>query len=130
MEEFTWLVDSIISLIIGLLCGGGGIALLSGGPVGILAGAMVSFFLLILGKKPMEKAFLKTDLPQPMRKLVPKNALRNRKDSLAASIKESFYESLAQDKNEEITTRMVEEISGQIEQCLTHMAEVVEIPLG
>ena len=35
-----------------------------------------------------------------------------------------------QEKNEEITERMVNEISSQIELCLTKMAEVVEIPLG
>ncbi len=65
-----------------------------------------------------------------MRKLVPKNTIRNRKASLAATVKENFYESLAQDKNEEISSRMVEEISVQIERCLTHLAEGVESPLG
>ena len=130
VEEFTWLIDSIISVIVGIMCGTGEVTLLSGGPVGILAGALLSLFLLILGKKPMEKVFLKTDIPAPVRKLVPKNTIRNRKTSLAATVKENFYESLAQDKNEEISSRMVEEISVQIERCLTHMAEVVEIPLG
>ena len=130
VEEFTWMFDSIISVVIGLLCGGSGIAVLSSGPLGILAGAMASFFLLILGKNQMETAFLKADLPLPMRKLVPKNALRNRKDALAATVKQSFYESLEKEKSEEITSRMVEEISAQIERCLTRMAEIVEIPLG
>ena len=44
-------------------------------------------------------------------------------------LKANFYESLEEEKNEEITSRMVEEISQQIEQCLTKMAEIVEIPL-
>ena len=42
----------------------------------------------------------------------------------------AVYEHLEKEKNEEITERMVNEISSQIELCLTKMAEVVEIPLG
>ena len=65
-----------------------------------------------------------------MRRLVPKSAFSSRMDNISASVKEAFYESLEQGKNEEIKTRMVEEISSQIQQTLVKMAEVVEIPLG
>ena len=41
-----------------------------------------------------------------------------------------FSYNLENEKTEEISSRLVSEISGQIEQCLTRMAEVVEIPLG
>ena len=51
-------------------------------------------------------------------------------ESISSSVKSSFYESLEQEKNEEITSRMIDEISQQIDQCLIKMAEVVEIPLG
>ena len=49
---------------------------------------------------------------------------------LSPEVKASFLESLEKEKNTEITARLTEEISGQIEQCLTKMAEIVEIPLG
>ena len=39
-------------------------------------------------------------------------------------------ESLTGDRSEEITDRMVSDISGQIEDCLVRMAQIVEIPLG
>jgi hypothetical protein len=51
-------------------------------------------------------------------------------DSISRDVKENFYESLEKEKSEEITKRMVEDISGQIEHTLVKMAEVVEIPLG
>ena len=51
-------------------------------------------------------------------------------EKIREKIKKSFYKSLETDKNEEITKRLVDEISQQIEQCLMRMAEVVEIPLG
>ena len=41
-----------------------------------------------------------------------------------------FLDSLEKEKNEEISRRLTSEISGQIEQCLGRMAEIVEIPLG
>jgi hypothetical protein len=62
--------------------------------------------------------------------LIPKNTFRSRLDSIADDVKASFYESLQKEKDDQITQRMVEEISGQIEQTLIKMAEVVEIPLG
>ena len=130
VEELTWLIDSVISILIGLLCGGSGIALISSGPVGIMAGALASLLILILGKGKMEKALLKMDLPKAVRKLVPKNSFRSRLESVGDSVKENFYKNLEGERSEEITLRMTEEISAQIEECLTRMAEVVEIPLG
>jgi hypothetical protein len=78
----------------------------------------------------MQEKLLSSDIPKAVRKMVPKNTFKMRMDSICADVKESFYESLDKEKNEEITTRMVEDISGQIEHTLVKMAEVVEIPLG
>ena len=130
VNEITWLIDSIISIIVGLLCGGSGVALIASGPTGIFAGMMISILVLALGKDKMEELLLKTDLPRPLRKLVPKNTIEARLDTITAEVRANLYESLKTDKNEEITQRLVDDISAQIEECLTKMAEVVEIPLG
>lgn len=130
VEELTWIVDTVISIMVGLLCGGSGVALLSGGISGIIVGAMVSLMILALGKDKMEDAVMRMNIPRPMRKLVSRRRMESRLDKVSEEVRSSFYRSLEQDKNDEITARMVSEISGQIEQCLMHMAEVVEIPLG
>ena len=130
VEEITWTIDSVISLMVGLLCGGSGVAFISGGPTGILAGMTISILVLALGKNKMEKALLKADLPNVVRKLVPKDSFKSRMDSISETVRKNLYQSLEREKNEEIMERMVSEISEQIEQCLTRMAEVVEIPLG
>ena len=130
VEEITWMIDSIISVLVGLLCGGSGIALISSGPTGILAGTVLSLLVLALGKEKMEGALLKADIPGPMRKLVPKNAFRSRMETISKSVRDNLYQSLERDKSQEISARMTDEISLQIEECLTRMAEVVEIPLG
>ena len=130
VEELTWMIDTIISILVGLLCGGSGVALISGGISGIVAGAMLSLMVLILGKEKMEEAVMNMVIPRPMRKLVPRGHFMSRLDKISAEVRSSFYRSLERDKNDEITERLVKEISEQIEQCLTRMAEVVEIPLG
>ena len=62
--------------------------------------------------------------------MITKSAFKARMDSISTTVKESFYESLEKEKNDEISTRMTNEISGQIEHTLVKMAEVVERPLG
>ncbi|MEE3377863.1 MAG: hypothetical protein VZR35_05225, partial [Lachnospiraceae bacterium] len=130
VDEMTFLIDTIISVIVGLLCGGSGVALVSSGPTGIIAGAVVTLLVLLLGKKPMQEMLLRADIPVPMRKLIPKKRLAERLADLTDDIRNSFYTSLEKEKNEEISSRMVREISEQIETCLMRMAEIVEVPLG
>ncbi len=130
VEEITLMIDTIVSVVVGLLCGGSGIAMISSGAPGIIAGAFLSLVVLVLGKHQMEKALLSMDIPNVMRKLVRRRSFETRLESIRDEICANFYRSLEEEKNEEITGRMVGEISSQIELCLTKMAEVVEVPLG
>ena len=130
VEEITWLIDATISIVVGLLCGGGGVALIANGLPGIIAGAVVSLLILALGKDKMQEMLLNSNIPTPVRKVIPKSYLKARLDSISQQVKDNLYEKLEQEKNEEISERLVKEISGQIESCLMKMAEVVEIPLG
>ena len=130
VEEMTWLIDSLVTVLVGLLIAAIDVVPFLAGPEGVIVGVIASAVILILGKEKMEAKLLETDIPNAMRKLIPKGTFKNRMDSISSSVKQSFYESLEQEKNDEITTRMVDEISSQIEQTLIKMAEVVEIPLG
>ena len=129
MEGFTWLINTIISIIVGLICGGSGLAVVSSGISGILAGAIVSLLILFLGKDKMQQVFMNMDIPKPMRKLVPRGHFEARIERMTEEVKSNFYSNLENEKNAEITERMVAEITQQIEQCLTKMAQIVEIPL-
>ena len=130
VEETTWMIDTIISIMIGLLCGGGGIAVIANGLPGLIAGAVLSLIILFLGKEKMQGAILGANIPVPMRKLLPKRYFESRLTKISAEVRSDFMKRLEKDKNEEITERMVHDISDQIEACLMKMAEVVEIPLG
>ncbi|MBR4471305.1 MAG: Hsp70 family protein [Erysipelotrichaceae bacterium] len=130
VNEITWLIDATISIVIGLLCGGGGIALIANGLPGIIAGAVVSLLILALGKDKMQEMLLNSNIPSPVRKVIPKSYLKARMDYISKQVEDNLYEKLEQEKNQEISQRLAKEISVQIESCLTKMAEVVEIPLG
>jgi len=123
------MIDMIISVVIGLLCGGSGIALISNGLPGVLAGMVVSLLVLLIGKRPMEKAILNAKVPKKLRKLFTRGYLRKRVLSVSGEVKAEFYEHLKKEKNEEIAERMTRDISLQIDECLVKMAQVVEIPL-
>ncbi|MCR5096651.1 MAG: Hsp70 family protein [Erysipelotrichaceae bacterium] len=130
VEEITWLIDATISIVVGLLCGGGGVALIANGLPGIIAGAVISLLILALGKDKMQEMLLNSNIPAPVRKVIPRSYLKARLDTISKQVKNNLYEKLEQEKNEEISSRLIKEISVQIESCLTKMAEVVEIPLG
>ena len=130
VNELTWMVNAIISILVGLLCGGSGIALLSSGISGIVAGAMITLLVLFLGREKMESAFMKLDIPVVMRKLFPHGYFESRMEKISGEIKKTCFETMEKEKSEEVIRRMISEISTQIEDCLTRMAEVVEIPLG
>lgn len=130
VKEITWLIDATISIVVGILCGGGGVALIANGLPGIVAGVVVSLLILALGKDKMQEMFLNSNIPNPVRKVIPKSYLKARIGTISKQVKDNLYEKLEQEKSQEISQRLVKEISTQIESCLTKMAEVVEIPLG
>ena len=130
VDEVTFLIDTIVTILVGILCGGSGIALVASGVVGILIGVVVSALVLALGKDTMQSAFTHINIPGPVRKLMPKSYLKSKADRISAQVKDDLYKKLEREKNAEITERLIGDISHQIETCLTKMAEVVEIPLG
>ena len=130
VEEITWTIDTLISVLVGLICGGSGMALIASGAPGIIAGAFISLIVLVLGKDRMEKALLTVDIPDIARKLVRKGSMESRMKSISDEIRKNFYRTLEEEKNDVITDRLIEDITDQIELCLTKMAEVVEVPLG
>ena len=77
----------------------------------------------------MQSVIMNLDIPKHMRKLVPRGHFEARLNKVAEEVKSSFYSSLENEKNAEISARLTTEISQQIEQCLARMAEIVEIPL-
>lgn len=60
-------VSTVIGIASGMLCGGGGIALIGAGPLGFLAGLVVGAIVAALGWNAVSGWLLKAKLPTPMR---------------------------------------------------------------
>ena len=81
-DSLTWtavFVESIISLLIAMLCGGSGVVLVSEGPVGILIGFLVSFVVLLashaMGKRVIDEKIRNANLPLSIRKMALSNVM-------------------------------------------------------
>ena len=75
-DSLTWtavFVESIISILIAMLCGGSGVVLISEGPVGMLIGFLLSFLVLIvshaMGKKAIDEKLMNANLPLAIRRV-------------------------------------------------------------
>lgn len=130
VEEITWLINAIISVLVGLLCGGSGVALIAGGLPGIIAGAAVSLLVLFLGKDAVQGAVLAADIPLFLRKAIPAKFFDARAEQIKEKVKEQLYDTLREGAGDDMRAQLIGEISHEIESCLSKMAEVVEIPLG
>ncbi len=129
-EEITWLINAIISVLVGLLCGGSGIALIAGGLPGIIAGAAISMLILLLGKNKVQGAVMNANIPAVLRRAVPRKFFESRFGQIEEKVKRTLYENLQTEHADVIRERLTGDISSEIELCLTKMAQVVEIPLG
>lgn len=130
VEQISWMINAIISVVVGLLCGGGGIAIIAGGLPGIIAGVAISMLALFLGKNMMQDAVLSSDIPMFLRRMIPKKFFSSRIGQIKEKVSETLFENLSREQNNRILGGLVGEISTEIEGCLMHMAEVVEIPLS
>ena len=72
-------MESVISILIAMLCGGSGVVLISEGPVGMLIGFILSFLVLvishIMGKKVIDEKLMNANLPILVRKLALSNIM-------------------------------------------------------
>lgn len=81
-DTLTWtavFVESIVSILIAMLCGGSGVVLISEGPVGMLIGFILSFLILLvshaMGRKAIDEKLMNANLPLAIRRLALSNAL-------------------------------------------------------
>ena len=148
------IVESVISVFVGMLCGGSGIVLVAEGPVGIIVGIVASAAVMtignVLGKDALQQRIMEAELPVAVRKLVlpgslPKIVMPWRADDagdddipghrwklIRARVRAHYDALLGDEDNEELRSlndRMTGEITRQLESILMDMAERVEVPL-
>ena len=65
-----WIMLTVTAVVCGMLCGGGGVALISAGPIGIVVGALIGIGAAALGADAAEKMIKDADIPVFLRRMI------------------------------------------------------------
>ena len=117
----------IVSVAAGLLCGGGGIALIATGPLGFVAGVAVGAAASLLGWNAMSGALMRVDVPLLLRRINLEKRLRS--ETVRRELCEKLSDSLS-DPAGPFSTQVVEGFSRSFRGYLYSIAQAAEIPIA
>ena len=120
------LMTVIVSVLLGLLCGGSGVALIAAGPLGFLAGALLGTAVSLFGMDAISGAMMKANLPLLLRK---RNLAKHlRSDSTRKKLRDALEKELsAQDSA--FQQQVVTGFSHSFKTYLNGVAQAAEIPI-
>ncbi len=120
------LMTVIVSVLLGLLCGGSGVALIAAGPLGFLAGALLGTAVSLFGMDAISGAMMKANLPLLLRK---RNLAKHlRSDSTRKKLRDALEKELsAQDSA--FQQQVVTGFSHSFKTYLNGIAQAAEIPI-
>ncbi len=125
-------LSGVLSVVLGVvgasLCGGGGMALISSGPVGLIAGASMGVLLALLGRGEMEKLFSSMHVPVLLRQLVTDGAVSSGIDRQREEIERCIVSALADPRNG-FAARLAGSISDTLGAQLERMAKNAEMSI-
>ena len=99
MDILTGLIGVVMATVAASICGGGGTAVVAGGPIGIVIGVLIAILLLFLGKNGVEQAIRTTRMPWLLRQLVTDGAVSMGMERQRAKIEASVIGALADPTN-------------------------------
>ena len=129
MDVLSGLLGVVLGAVGASICGGGGMALIGSGPVGMIAGASLGVLLALLGKGEMEKLFSSLHVPVLLRQLVTDGAVSAGIDRQREEIERSIVTALADPRNG-FAARLAESISATLGTQLERMAQSAEMSIS
>lgn len=122
------IINIIVSTIVGIICGGGGMALISTGFIGIFIGAVISVIAVAIGWKKAEILIGEADIPHVARKMLSvsmlENKIMNQRNKVAKEIMTFIY-----NEDNTFVTELCNNISLELEMQLKNKAEDAEMHL-
>lgn len=119
MDILSGIMGVILAVIGAALCGGGGIAIIGTGPVGMIAGASAGLLIAILGKSTLEKAIRSAKIPVLLRSVVTESSVRRGLARQEKTIEDEIVKALADPKNgfaSRLTSSLADTLGIQMEQ--------------
>ena len=118
MDILSGIMGVVLAAVGAALCGGGGVAILGTGPIGMIAGASAGLLLALLGKSTLEKALRSVRIPTLLRNVVTDNAVRHGLKRQEKAIEEEIIRALADPKNgfaARLTVSLAQTLGAQME---------------
>ncbi len=128
MDILSGLLGVVLGVVGASVCGGGGIALIGAGPVGMIVGASMGVLLALIGKGEMEKLLSSLYVPVLLRQLVTDSAVSAGIERQRGEIERSIVTALADPRNGFIA-RLTESISATLGAQLERMALSAEMSI-
>ncbi len=120
------IITLVIGVLVGMICGGSGLALIATGPLGFLGGVVIGGITGALGYNKTKHLFIKKSLPKLVRKLVRKDIFLSEKTREKLSNK--ILEELKKDNNS-FSENLGKSIGMELNNRLENLAQEVEIPI-
>ena len=118
------IVSLIVGVLIGMLCGGSGTALIATGPLGFLGGAIIGILAGMVGFNRSKHLFIKKSVPVLLRKLVRKDMFLS--DKTKEKLNKAIFDELEKNGNS-FVEELSHNISRELNQKLEKLAQDVEI---
>ncbi len=120
------LVGVSLSVVGALLCGGGGVALIATGPLGLLAGAAVGAVIAAFGWPAVSGMLMRAKLPRILRMANVEKRLRS--ESTRKTIRDALIRELGK-KDGEFSQKIIKGFTTAFQQYLYQTAQEAEIPI-
>ena len=128
MDMLSGLMGVVLAVVGASVGGGGGLALVSAGPVGMVAGAAAGVLLALVGKAGMEKAIRKAELPLIVRQLVTDKSVLHGMNRQREELERAIVRTLA-DPRSGFSARLCASISRTLGAQLEKMARGAEMSI-
>ncbi|MDO5376715.1 MAG: Hsp70 family protein [Clostridia bacterium] len=128
MDVVSGLLGVVLAAVGASVCGGGGVALVAAGPLGVVAGAAAGVLLALLGKSGVEKAMRKAKLPGFMRLLVTDGAVRRGLARHREEIERSIVTALC-DPSNGMSAKLTQSLSLTLGEQMERMARRAEMSI-
>jgi len=129
MDIVSGLLGVVLTVVGASICGGGGLALVGTGPVGMIAGASAGALLAILGKDSMEKLMKSVKVPVLLRQMVTDGAVRRGIDRQKEEIERAIITALA-DPRGGFAARLTASLAATLGAQMEEMARQAEMSIG
>ena len=120
------MVGVVVSVVCALLSGGGGIALIATGPLGMLAGAVVGVIVTAFGWPAITDALLRAKLPRAFRLINVEKRLRS--DATRRTLRTALMKELSSSDGA-FTKEIVSGFTATFQRYLYQIAQAAEIPI-